>query len=92
MAYYFVATAFDTHGYESGRSGEVSGVAGGGIATVSPTPYPTPIRTNRGAWDVNTQYAFNDLVTYQGSTWLATQDNWGNPPVEGGGWTLFSTP
>jgi hypothetical protein len=44
----------------------------------------------RGAWTGETAYARGDLVGHEGSAWMALAGSQGEPPVEGGSWTVFA--
>ena len=43
----------------------------------------------KGEWDSTIKYEFLDVVTYQGSTWLAKTSNQDVSPVEGDTWQLM---
>jgi hypothetical protein len=43
----------------------------------------------KGEWDSTTKYEFLDVITYQGSTWLAKTSNQNVPPAEGDTWQLM---
>lgn len=45
----------------------------------------------RGAWSTNSSYLRNDGVQYEGSGWVALQNNTGIPPEEGLYWSLFAS-
>ncbi len=44
----------------------------------------------RGAWSAAAPYGANDLVTHQGSSWLAKRRNVNRQPAEGSDWELFA--
>ena len=44
----------------------------------------------RGKWRAEASYRANDLVTHDGSTWLATSENADGSPGEGSDWQLFA--
>jgi len=44
----------------------------------------------RGVWAVGETYQTGNLVTKDGQTWIALQENTGVTPVEGVNWTLFA--
>jgi hypothetical protein len=44
----------------------------------------------RSAWDAGAQYVKDDAVQYEGSSWVALQDNTNTPPEPGGTWTLVA--
>ncbi len=46
--------------------------------------------TNRATWNSATAYVANDLVRYNGSTWLCLVDNTNVQPIEGATWTVFA--
>ncbi len=46
--------------------------------------------TPKGTWGVAVQYKRLDVVNYNGSGWLAIQDNAGVTPSEGNTWTLMA--
>jgi hypothetical protein len=46
--------------------------------------------TPRGAWNPAAEYLANDLVTRDGSTWLARQDNRNVLPADGVNWQPFT--
>lgn len=43
----------------------------------------------KGEWDSTIKYEFLDVITYQGSTWLAKTSNQGVSPTEGDTWQLM---
>jgi hypothetical protein len=43
-----------------------------------------------GPWDSTFPYSPGDAVNYQGSSWVALQENVNSPPVEGDDWTLLA--
>lgn len=62
----------------------------GTITVVSKDGTETGIPIYRGTWSVDKQYYYYDCVTYNGSTWIATQDNIGKEPKEGSPyWTIY---
>src|SRR4051794_34608848 len=44
----------------------------------------------RGAWDADTEYSANELVTYGGASWLAKRDSINQRPDAGDDWQLFT--
>ncbi len=44
----------------------------------------------QGAWDSATTYAADDIVTYQGETWLALQGSTNSAPAENATWTKLA--
>src|SRR6185295_19897600 len=44
----------------------------------------------RGSWDVATNYATDDAVSYQGSSWRAKRANVAVTPLEGDDWTIVA--
>ena len=44
----------------------------------------------QGAWGGGTTYAADDIVTYQGETWLALQGSTGTTPTEGATWAKLA--
>lgn len=53
-------------------------------------PQGTVANSFAGAWDIATAYAADDIVTYQGETWLALQGSTGTTPTEGATWTKLA--
>ena len=52
---------------------------------------PGPVGVNvRGPWGAAIIYVPRDLVTYEGSSWLALAGSTGATPVEGATWTLLA--
>ena len=44
----------------------------------------------RGAWDIATNYATDDAVSYLGSSWRAKRVNAGVTPIDGDDWTIVA--
>lgn len=54
----------------------------------TPGPAGTGI-TYKGTWNSATSYVLSDLVTYNGSGWIAKASNTNVTPAENASWTLF---
>lgn len=66
------------------------GPTGATGATGPQGPQGTVADSFQGAWGVATAYAVDDIVTYQGETWLALTGSTGTTPTEGATWTKLA--
>jgi hypothetical protein len=60
------------------------------VSQIATTTYVTEATwTHQGTWNGATEYVANDVVVYDGSSWLALQTSTNSTPAESADWTLI---